>query len=223
MKPETMIKERAAQRAGWLGSAIFMANGGIMALAGVVVGVSAAAVSESEVLVAGVAGLVAGAFALAAVEYGSILARLDGRLPAVAAAPAEPFAEPMDVVEVAALYRSRGLSAALAEEAAQAAVFPAGSRGAPQEPRPWEAAVTAATAFAVGAAVSVTFASLFPLELMAAGVGICATLVAMGLAGLGVRGTEASAARVMVRVGAWSAAAIGASYLAGSLVGAALN
>lgn len=223
MKPETMLKERALQRAGWLRSALFVANGGIIGLAALVAGVSAAAVSEGEVLVAGVAGLVAGAIALAATEYGMTLGRTDGRLPAMAGAAGEPMPEPMDVAEVAALYRSRGLSAALAEEAALAAAYPATPRGAPMEPRPFEAALAAATAFAVGAAVPVTLASVFPLEQMAFGVGICATVAAAVLAGLGARGSEASAVRVMARLSAWSVAAIGGSYLVGGLVGTALN
>lgn len=222
MKTETMLEHRATQRAGWLRSAVFTANGGIVALAGLIAGVSAAAVSEGEVLVAGVAGLVAGAVSLAAAIYGSTMARTDGRLPPLVAAAPEAFVEQMDVVEIAALYRSRGLAANLAEEAALAAAFPTAPLAEPQEPRPLEAAITAATSFAVGAAVPVTFASLFPLEEMALGVGVCATVVAAVLAGLGARGSDASVLTVMARISAWSVAAIGGSYLVGSVVGTAL-
>jgi len=216
-----MLDQDAVQRKSWLRGAIFIANGGIVALAGLIAGVSVAAVSEGEVLVAGVAGLVAGAISLAAAEYGITLARSDGRLPGPPAGPAEPFAD-MDVAEIAALYRSRGLSAALAEEAALAAAFPAAPRGVPDGPRPFEAALSAATSFAVGAAIPVTFASLFPLEEMALGVGIASTVVAVCLAAMGARGSEASVVRVAARLTAWCVAAIGGSYLVGSVVGTAL-
>lgn len=220
-----MIEQHAGLRACWLRSAVFMANGGIMALAGLIAGVAAAASGEGEVLVAGVAGLVAGAVALASAEYGATLARSDGRLPSLAPLATDGLVG-MDVGEVAEVYRQRGLSSELAEEAALAAAVPGPARGAvrvrPDEAHPVEAAFGAATCFATGAAVPVTLASLFPLEHMAVGVGLGSAAVAMALAGFCARGTQASVLRVMGRVAFGCLAAVGGGHLVGSLIGTAL-
>jgi len=217
-----MIERQATVRVCWLRGAVFLANGGVMALAGLIAGVAAAAVSESQVLVAGVAGLVAGAVALASAEYGATLARTDGRLPPTAPLASDGLAG-MDVAEIAALYRRRGLSDELAEEAALAASSPRSARAAPEEARPIEASLGAATSFAAGAAVPVTLASLFPLEHMALGVGLGSAAVAMALAGLCARGTAASVPRVLGRVAFGCAAAVGGGWLAGSVIGTALG
>jgi hypothetical protein len=216
-----MMEQQAAQRTGWLASAVFMANGGIMALAGLIAGVAAAAASEGDVLVAAVAGLVAGAIALASAEYGATLARSDGRLPATAALASDRLVA-MDLAEATALYRRRGLSAELAEEAALAATDPRAARIGMDEARPIEAALGAATSFAAGAAVPVTLASLFPLERMALGVGLGSTVVAMALAALAARGSAASPGLVMARVALGCVAAVAGGYLVGSVVGPAL-
>ena len=56
-------------RIGWQRAAVLGANDGIVSTASLVVGVAAAAATQSAVLVAGVAGLVAGAMSMAAGEY----------------------------------------------------------------------------------------------------------------------------------------------------------
>lgn len=222
-----MMEHQAAQRACWLRGAVFMANGGIMALAGLIAGMAGAAAGEGEVLIAGVCGLIAGAAALASAEYGATLARGDGRLPAFGPLASDGLpgldGGTMDIAEVAALYRGRGLSAELAQEAALAVAWPVPARRAGEEPRPIEAAFGSATCFAAGAAVPVTLASLFPLEQMAVGVGAGSAVVAMALAGLCARGTAAPVLRVMGRVAFGCAAAVGGGWLAGSLLGSALS
>lgn len=67
-----------SQRIGWLRAAVLGANDGIVSTASLMVGVAAANVGRSELLVAGVAGLVAGAMSMAAGEYVSVNL---GRLP----------------------------------------------------------------------------------------------------------------------------------------------
>ena len=53
-------------RIGWLRAAVLGANDGILSTSSLVLGVAAAQVTHSNVLVAGVAGLVAGAMSMAA-------------------------------------------------------------------------------------------------------------------------------------------------------------
>jgi len=64
-------------RIGWLRAAVLGANDGIVSTASLIVGVAAAAATQHEVLIAGVAGLVAGAMSMAAGEYVSVSSQSD--------------------------------------------------------------------------------------------------------------------------------------------------
>jgi vacuolar iron transporter family protein len=64
-------------RIGWLRAAVLGANDGIVSTSSLVLGVAAAHVTHSNVMVAGVAGLVAGAMSMAAGEYVSVHSQAD--------------------------------------------------------------------------------------------------------------------------------------------------
>jgi vacuolar iron transporter family protein len=64
-------------RIGWLRAAVLGANDGILSTASLIVGVAAAAATQNEVLIAGVAGLVAGAVSMASGEYVSVSSQSD--------------------------------------------------------------------------------------------------------------------------------------------------
>src|SRR5512143_2666037 len=64
-------------RIGWIRAAVLGANDGIVSTSSLVLGVAAAHVTRSNVLVAGVAGLVAGAMSMAAGEYVSVHSQAD--------------------------------------------------------------------------------------------------------------------------------------------------
>ncbi len=67
-------------RIGWLRAAVLGANDGIVSTASLIVGVAAAAATQSDILIAGVAGLVAGAMSMAAGEYVSVSSQSDTEL-----------------------------------------------------------------------------------------------------------------------------------------------
>ena len=64
-------------RIGWLRAAVLGANDGIVSTASLIVGVAAAAATQHDVMIAGVAGLVAGAMSMAAGEYVSVSSQSD--------------------------------------------------------------------------------------------------------------------------------------------------
>src|SRR5689334_6713595 len=64
-------------RIGWLRAAVLGANDGILSIASLIIGVAAAAATQSDVLIAGVAGLAAGAMSMAAGEYVSVSSQSD--------------------------------------------------------------------------------------------------------------------------------------------------
>ena len=68
-------------RIGWLRAAVLGANDGIVSTASLIVGVAAAAATQSAVLIAGVAGLVAGAMSmvrLAGYGIGAVASGMSG-------------------------------------------------------------------------------------------------------------------------------------------------
>jgi len=74
LHPENHLTDRI----GWLRAAVLGANDGIVSTAGLIVGVAAAAAAtQNDVLIAGVAGLVAGAMSMAAGEYVSVSSQSD--------------------------------------------------------------------------------------------------------------------------------------------------
>ena len=66
-------------RIGWLRAAVLGANDGILSTASLIIGVAAAAATQNDVLIAGVAGLVAGAMSMAAGEYVFVSSQSDSR------------------------------------------------------------------------------------------------------------------------------------------------
>src|SRR6476661_1552797 len=64
-------------RIGWLRAAVLGANDGIVSTASLIAGVAAAAATQHDIVIAGVAGLVAGAMSMAAGEYVSVSSQSD--------------------------------------------------------------------------------------------------------------------------------------------------
>lgn len=107
-------------RAAWLRAAVLGANDGLISTASLIVGVAAATNERSPILVAGFAGLTAGALSMAAGEYVSVSSQLDTERSDIERERAELAADPAaEQAELAAIYRSRGLSAELSERVAE--------------------------------------------------------------------------------------------------------
>src|SRR6188508_899570 len=107
-------------RIGWLRAAVLGANDGIVSTASLIVGVAAAATSQNEVLIAGVAGLVAGAMSMAAGEYVSVSSQSDTETADLARETKE-LSENVEFEreELANIYVQRGVDQALARQVAQ--------------------------------------------------------------------------------------------------------
>ena len=107
-------------RSNWLRAAVLGANDGIVSVSSLIVGVAAAEPSSRAVLIAGAAGLAAGAMSMAAGEYVSVSSQSD-----IERADIEREREALvrmpqqELEELAAIYRSRGMSAETAMTAAR--------------------------------------------------------------------------------------------------------
>jgi len=216
-------------RIGWLRAAVLGANDGIISTASLILGVASAAVSQSEVLLAGVAGLVAGAMSMAAGEYVSVSSQSDTEGADLAREQRELAENPdFEQEELAQIYVARGVETGLAHQVAQQLMTKdALSAHARDElgiseistARPVQAALASAATFAVGAAAPLGLVLVSPakwlLPVVAAG-----SLVFLAL--LGVMGARTGGAHVLrptIRVTFWGALAMALTAGIGAIVG----
>jgi vacuolar iron transporter family protein len=192
-------------------------------------GVGAAHMPRTGILIAGISGLAAGAMAMAAGEYVSVSSQADTER-ADLAIESEGLESDREAEreELAAIYVERGLDAELAKEvASQLMAHDALAAHARDEigisetlkARPVQAALASAASFTVGAAIPLITAALAPyIEMipLVGGVSLAVLAVLGGLAAL------AGGARVAVgsmRVLLWGALAMGLTVAVGSLFG----
>jgi VIT1/CCC1 family predicted Fe2+/Mn2+ transporter len=220
------------ERIGWLRATVLGANDGIVSTASLVLGVAAAQVTHSDILVAGVAGLVAGAMSMAAGEYVSVHSQADTEQAALALERTElGLDDTGERKELAAIYVERGLDPSLAKQVAdQLMAHDALGAHARDElgisetlsARPIQAALASAGSFAVGAAMPllsaaiVSDASLIPV-VSGTSLGFLALL-----GGLAARAGGARVAVGALRVTLWGALAMGVTAGVGALFGTAM-
>ena len=230
------IERHRTQRIGWLRAAVLGANDGIVSTASLMVGVAAASATQGNIMLTGVAGLVAGAMSMAAGEYVSVHSQADTEAADLAREAAELKKDPQaEHRELAAIYVSRGLDAALAKDVAtQLMQHDAIGAHARDElgisetlsAQPIQAALASAASFAVGAALPLLVTALVtavkpPGSLI---VWIAATSLVF-LAALGIVAARAGGANPLVsawRVTFWGALALGITAGVGKLFGAAV-
>ncbi len=230
--PSAHSEPHLSGRSGWLRAAVMGANDGILSTASLIAGVAAGGADKPAILLAGFAGMVAGALSMAAGEYVSVSSQADVERADVQRERQELVDNPDgELNELAAIYRERGLSAALAQQVAEELTATDALAAHLRDeigltdlspPRPVQAALVSAMTFAAGAAVPLGVAAAVPLSGVALWVA-AATLVGLGsLGGLGARAGGAPLQRAAVRVMVWGALAMAATSAIGALVGQAL-
>ncbi len=221
------------ERIGWLRAAVLGANDGIVSTSSLVLGVAAAHATHSAIVVAGIAGLVAGAMSMAAGEYVSVRSQADSERAALDMERAELAADDKaEHRELASIYVSRGLDAALAKQvAAQLMAHDALGAHARDElgisatlsARPIQAAWTSAASFAVGAGMPLLAVAVAPEGTLIPVVASSSLLFLAILGGLAARAGGASVAAGALRVTFWGALAMiitaGVGMLFGSTPG----
>jgi VIT1/CCC1 family predicted Fe2+/Mn2+ transporter len=220
-------------RAAWLRAAVLGANDGLLSTASLMMGVGAATPGRSAVLTAGLAAMAAGALAMAVGEYSSVSSQRDTELADLERERHELAATPeQETAELAAIYRSRGLSAGLSEQVAREMMAGANplQHHAREElgldlealSRPGEAGLVSAISFALGALLPVLVVILLPISWRVPAT-IFVTLAGLGALGaVGARLGGAPLARAAMRVLIGGALALAVSTLVGRLVGAAV-
>ena len=216
-------------RIGWLRAAVLGANDGIVSTASLIVGVAAAATSQNEVLIAGIAGLVAGAMSMAAGEYVSVSSQSDTE-EADLARERKELRENVELEhnELAEIYVKRGVEQALARQVVQQLMAKDALAAHARDElgiseittaRPVQAALTSAATFSIGAAMPLLMvvvsstAALIPI-VSAASLGFLAILGAIG-----ARAGGAKVLRATARVTFWGALAMALTAGMGKLFG----
>src|ERR1700692_1684742 len=216
-------------RIGWLRAAVLGANEGIISTASLIVGVAAAAATQHDVLIAGVAGLVAGAMSMAAGEYVSVSSQSDTEQADLTREKRElsENAE-FELDELAEIYVKRGVDRPIARNVAQQ-LMAKDALGAHARDelgiseittaRPVQAALTSAVMFSVGAAMPLLMVVVSPVNVLvpivsAASLGFLALLGAVG-----AKAGGANILRATLRVTFWGAMALGITAGIGKLFG----
>jgi VIT1/CCC1 family predicted Fe2+/Mn2+ transporter len=216
-------------RIAWLRAAVLGANDGIVSTASLVLGVAAAHASHGNIMIAGIAGLVAGSMSMAAGEYVSVHSQADTENAELERERKELAADSEgEHKELAAIYITRGLDAALARQVAeQLMAHDALDAHARDElgisetfnARPIQAALASAASFSVGAALPLLIVFATPAaNLIVAVAG--SSLVFLAALGAVAARTGGSNMRVgAIRITFWGALAMALTAGVGALFG----
>lgn len=214
---------------GWLRAAVFGAMDGLVSNIGLIAGVGGGGVAPRAIVITGTAGLVAGAISMALGEYTSVRTQIEQVQAEVAKERRELERNPVfETEELAQMWISRGLPADLAREVAKVVhtnpeaalrVHAQEELGVvpDEQPSPWTAAISSFLCFAVGALIPLLpyllgADALWP-SLVAGGAGLF--LAGALVARFTGRAWWASGTRQLLL----GAAAAGATYLIGALIG----
>jgi len=227
--PGSHGEHHRTERIGWLRAAVLGANDGILSTASLMLGVTAAHATHSNVMVAGVAGLAAGAMSMAAGEYVSVHSQADTERADLERERKELKADDKgEHKELAAIYVARGLDPSLAKQVAeQLMAHDALGAHARDElgsstalsARPIQAALTSAASFAVGAALPLLVTAIVPTELLIYLVSGSSLFFLALLGGLAAHVGGAGVLAGAIRVTFWGALAMAITAGVGALFG----
>jgi len=205
-------------RTGWLRAAVLGANDGLLSTSSLMVGVAAAAVGPSQLLLTGVAGIVAGAMSMAAGEFVSVSSQADSEKADIERERRELQADPdHERRELEAIYIRRGLPRPLAlqvvEELSKKDVLQAHARDElgitdKSTANPVQAAMASAASFVVGGLPAIIAVVLVPAS---SAIWAIALVAIITLSVLGAAGAKAGGAPVlpgMARVVLWGSLAM---------------
>ena len=214
---------------GWLRASVLGANDGIVSTASLILGVAAAHVSQTNILLSGTAALVAGAMSMATGEYVSVHSQADTEAAALSQERAELEADfAGESRELTELYVRRGVDAKLAAQvAAQLMAHDAlGSHArdelgisARSRARPLQAALVSAASFAAGAVLPLLVAAWAPPQHRMICIVSVSLVCLLFLGGWSAQVGGADRTKAALRVAFWSALAMAVTTLIGAIAG----
>lgn len=223
------MKKCYTERTNWLRAAVLGANDGIISTASIVIGVAAANVSRSSIVLAALAGLVAGACSMAAGEYVSVSSQTDVEHADLEREKIALQNNPEEELQgLADIYEERGLDKDLAMKVAtqlsEKNALEAHARDEfgiheKTKPNPLQAAVASAASFVAGGILPFLVAMCAPLGHMI----ICQYVFAIiflalsGAVAAGIGGCPVL--KSVIRICFWGTVAMVITALVGYLFG----
>jgi len=214
-------------RSGWLRAAVLGANDGLLSTSSLMVGVAAAEIGPSALLLTGVAGIVAGAMSMAAGEYVSVSSQADSEKADIERERRELEADPdCERRELISIYVRRGLPRPLALEVVEALstqdALEAHARDElgiteTSAARPVQAAMASAASFVTGGLPPIFAILCVPASSAIWAIALVA-IVTLGL--LGAAGARAGGAAIVpgvIRVTIWGTLAMAVTAGVGHL------
>ncbi len=221
-----------SQHIGWLRATVLGANDGIISTASLVIGVAAANSTRQSIVLTGIAGLVAGAMSMASGEYVSVSSQSDTEK-----ADLDRESEELSLYgdfereELAQIYVGRGLEKKLALQVAKQLMGhdALGSHARDElgitsqmSARPIQAAFASAASFAIGAIIPLLVVLLSSQKLLIPLVAISSLTLLILLGTCAAKVGGANVWKGALRVAFWGAIAMGGTFGAGALFGAAV-
>lgn len=225
-----MLREKHnTNKSGWLRAAVLGANDGILSTTSLVIGVAAASVTRSPIILAALAGLVAGALSMAAGEYVSVSSQSDVETADLKREQIELDTMPEEELkELAGFYKKRGLDNELAMKVAiqlsKKNVLEAHARdelgiNEISEPKPLQAAFASGTSFISGGLLPLLVSIFAPIKFMVV-FQYSFSIVFLAFSGMiAARVGGSGAAKSVLRICFWGTIAMGVTAGVGYLFG----
>ena len=223
-----MIEEKHyINRSGWLRAAVLGANDGILSTASLAIGIAAASLTRSPVILATLAGMVAGALSMAAGEYVSVSSQKDIEKADIKREKNELATKPdEELLELADLYKQRGLDSQLAMQVAiqltEHDVLETHARDElgitmNTKAKPLQAALASGLAFTSGGILPLMIALFAPIHQMVLFQYVFSLVFLAMLGAVAAKAGGSSKTKGILRICFWSTIAMGITAFIGFL------
>lgn len=230
---EDYLARHYVHRSNWLRAAVLGANDGILSVASIIVGVSAAVTTRDPIVLSGLAGLVAGALSMAAGEYVSVSSQTDLELADIAREELELQSMPEEELKMlAAIYESRGVDSDTAMEVArQLTAHDALDAHIRDElgilvqtrANPLQAALASGASFIAGGLLPLLLSICLPIRIMIPmQYGFALVFLAI-LGALAAKAGGSPPGKAILRITVWGSLALMITTLAGYLFGSHIS
>jgi VIT1/CCC1 family predicted Fe2+/Mn2+ transporter len=226
---DNYLESHYIHRSNWLRAAVLGANDGIISIASLAIGVSAASTSRDPILLATVAGLVAGALSMAAGEYVSVSSQTDIEQADIEREKQELKDMPEDELKILAqIYEKRGLkketALQVAKELTEADALGAHVRDElgiteMSQAKPMQAAFASGAAFTVGGILPLLVSLLAPVKGMEYFLYAFTILSLVILGVVSAKTGGSNIGKAVIRIMIWGTLSMGLSAGVGYLFG----
>ncbi len=226
---DSYLDNHFIHRSNWLRAAVLGANDGILSIASIAIGVSAASATRDPIVLATVAGLVAGALSMAAGEYVSVSSQTDIEKADIERERIELDEMPeIELLRLAEIYEKRGLkketALMVAKEFTEHDALAAHVRdelgiNEISQANPMQAALASGASFIAGGILPLAVTLFLPLKYMEYMLYGSAILFLITLGGVSANTGGSSIWKAIIRITFWGTMAMGITALAGYLFG----